>query len=197
MVRDIYAFSSQDLYAVKGAESVFDLMRTCHTQLYVLKRTVLPVHIEIGAEGIAFYIFYYVGDLCFGNIIERSIELRRFIYADLPGLFVLYEGRGRNSLLEDAGLVGRDLGKSIAQNGHMVEVYRCDDGRQRLFYHVSGIADTAEACLQYYEIYLLSREVHETDRGDDLKLCRGIVAFSDHFLSLFVHDLRVSYQILL
>ncbi len=100
---------------------------------------------------------------------------------------------GGAALLQDAGLGDRDLGERVAQELHVIERDRHDDGGLRRRDHVGGVELAAEAGLQQQDVGGHAREGEEGGDGGDLEerdriAAVGALAFLDQLDQRLLFD---------
>ena len=82
------------------------------------------------------------------DVNNRRTGLARFFLNHIEHVAGLLRNDARRAALQDAGLLGRDLGQGLAQILLMVDADRGDDGQCRLFHHIGGVQPPAKSYLQ-------------------------------------------------
>ena len=76
----------------------------------------------------------------------------------------------RTALLDDTCLLCGDLCERVPQQSHMVEGYGSNCADQRLFHHIRGIQQAADAGFQNHQITVLFQKPEQRNGESDLKL---------------------------
>ena len=76
----------------------------------------------------------------------------------------------RAARLDDACLLCGDLCERVPQQSHMVEGYGSNCADQRLFHHIRGIQQAADAGFQNHQITVLFQKPEQRNGESDLKL---------------------------